>query len=174
MAFWTPDYELAHVRDISADMLHQAGIRGLLIDVDNTIAPWRQSPSLDIKEWMAGMNDAGVQLCILSNNRHPTRVKLMAEDLGVLFIAKAGKPRRGGYERAQKLLNLQRHEVAVVGDQIFTDILGGKRAGIKTILVMPLPGGELPALKILRFIERLVGRKPLMPGEERRAPEGGR
>ncbi|MCL1918407.1 MAG: YqeG family HAD IIIA-type phosphatase [Peptococcaceae bacterium] len=159
MAFWTPDYEVTHVRDISVDMLRQAGIQGLLIDVDNTIAPWRQSPTPDIKEWLANMDEAGIQLCILSNNRHPTRVKHMAEDLGILFIARAGKPRRRGYARAQQLLNLQHHEVAVVGDQIFTDIMGGKRAGVKTILVTPLPGGELPALKILRFVERLVGRK---------------
>jgi HAD superfamily phosphatase (TIGR01668 family) len=159
MRFWKPDFELDHVKDITPDLLREAGIRGLLVDVDNTIAPWRQAVEPDICEWLTGIQDAGIPISILSNNRHPTRVKLMAEELGLQCIARAGKPRRRGYEKGRELMNLEKHEIAIVGDQIFTDIVGGKRAGIRTILVTPLPGGELPALRVLRFLERVVGRK---------------
>ena len=159
MRFWIPDYQLTHFREITADLLHEAGIRGLMIDLDNTIAPWRKELSPEAMEWFAHMHDAGIQTCLLSNSRHPTRARKIADELGIGCIAWAKKPRRGGYERARESLGLQRQEVAMVGDQIFTDIWGGKRAGVKTILVTPLPGRELPVLKVLRFLERVVGRK---------------
>ncbi|MCL1852941.1 MAG: YqeG family HAD IIIA-type phosphatase [Peptococcaceae bacterium] len=159
MRFWLPDYELAHFREITPEMLRDAGIRGLMVDLDNTIAPWRKELSSEAEEWFACMRGAGIQTCLLSNSRHPTRAQRIADDLGIFCVAWAKKPRRGGYERARKEMKLERREVAIVGDQIFTDILGGKRAGVKTILVTPLPGGELPILRILRFLERVVGRK---------------
>ena len=159
MQFWKPDFEFPHICQIPVEVLQRVQIRGLLIDLDNTIAPWNTydlTPA--VKEWFREVEKAGIRLCIFSNNRNPQRVSTVGDELGILYISKAGKPWRRAYQRGQEILGLPPQAIAVIGDQIFTDIVGGKRAGMKTIMVDPISDHDFPGSKFVRWLERMVGR----------------
>lgn len=144
------------LEEIGLPELWRKGIRGLIIDVDNTISPWRQSivtPEADvfIKEALK----CGYKVSIMSNSSYK-RTKEIADSFGVIFIAPAYKPSKYAYERVLSILGLKQEEVAVIGDQIFTDILGGNRMGCYTILVPPLFKREFIWTRFMRMLEKLV------------------
>jgi len=130
--------------------LYGRGITLLLLDLDNTISPYRSTePTEELREWIASLRAVGVEPFILSNSRKPTRVLDFAERLGVPFLRRAGKPSRDGFRAAMAQMGRQAPETAMVGDQIFTDILGANRAGLCSILVRPLRMDTI--FRILRF-----------------------
>lgn len=137
------------IHDLIAD-----GVRGLIIDLDNTMVPRKESGvSEPLEAWLAGVRAAGVPVCIVSNN-FKNRVAQVAARLGLPLVARAAKPRRKAFVRGMECLGTDRASTAVIGDQLFTDVLGGNRLGLYTVLVIPLPGPELPHTAILRRIER--------------------
>ncbi|MDD3365528.1 MAG: YqeG family HAD IIIA-type phosphatase, partial [Syntrophomonas sp.] len=109
----------------------------------------------EVEEWFVLIKAEGFKACILSNNGEQ-RIKKVADRLGIPFIYRAGKPRRGAFHRAVALMGVSVDEAAVVGDQIFTDILGGNRAGLFTILVKPLARREFLGTKFNRTLELFV------------------
>jgi HAD superfamily phosphatase (TIGR01668 family) len=159
----SPDYYLRSVRDIDLEALRSAGIDTLLFDLDNTVLP-RNSDSVpqDAKEWAQDLLSRGFKVCIVSNNWHE-RVHAVAAELGVEIVAKALKPLPFALSKALKVTGSTRGQSVIVGDQVFTDVLGGKLLGIKTVLVVPLSSSDLPHTVLLRKIERvlLAGRQPL-------------
>lgn len=159
----SPDHYYRSVLDIDLQALAAAGIDTLLIDLDNTLMP-RDSDAIpdDIKAWATGLAAAGFRGCLLSNNWH-ARVSLVAEGLGFELVAKAVKPLPFAFFVALKRMGATRASAAIVGDQMFTDILGGKLTGITTVLIAPLSSADLPHTLFLRRIERvlLAGRTPL-------------
>ena len=158
----TPDLYLRTVRDIDLDALKGRGIDTLLIDLDNTLLP-RDSSIVppEIVEWAAELARTGFTVCLVSNNWHE-RVNEVAERLGFSLVAKAVKPLPFAFLRALKKVGSTRKRSAIVGDQMFTDVLGGKLLGIKTVLVLPLSQSDLPHTLALRQLERLLlaGRQP--------------
>lgn len=133
-----PDLILNNYSELSAGELTQRKIRLLFLDVDNTIAPYSEStPTVRLRNWVDSLKKEGIEPFILSNN-HGIRPKNFASALSVEYIGRAGKP------SAQPLLSVLRQkgiapeETAIIGDQIFTDILCGKRAEVFTILVKPI------------------------------------
>ena len=158
----TPDLYLRTVRDIDLDALKRRGIDTLLIDLDNTLLP-RDSSVVppEIVEWAAELARKGFTVCLVSNNWHE-RVNEVAEQLGFSLVAKAIKPLPFAFLRALKKVGSTRKRSAIVGDQMFTDVLGGKLLGIKTVLVLPLSQSDLPHTLALRQLERLLlaGRQP--------------
>lgn len=142
---------------IDLNKLEKMGIRGMLFDLDNTIVPrdcHQFSPA--VSRWLKELQRRGFKLCIVSNNGS-TRVNALAGQLGVPTVVRAVKPRKRPFLRALEILGISPHETAVVGDQVFTDILGGNRLGLYTILVMPLPGKEFWATELInRRLEKLV------------------
>ena len=127
------------VLELDGAALKARGITLLLLDLDNTISPYRDhEPVPALKNFVAQLRAAGVEPFILSNSRKPARVQAFAELLGVPYLRRAGKPRRGGFLQALEIMGRRREETAMVGDQIFTDILGANRAGIFSILVRPM------------------------------------
>lgn len=119
--------------------LHARGIRLLLLDLDNTLIPYGQKlPDERLHTWISTLRTAGIEPFVLSNSRKPTRVQTFSEALGVSHLRRAGKPRRAGFHAALARMERSREQSAMVGDQIFTDILGANRAGIFSILVQPL------------------------------------
>ena len=158
----SPDLYLRSVHDIDLDALKAQGVDTLLMDLDNTLLP-RDSGvmSEDVKEWSAGLAGRGFKVCLVSNNWHE-RVKTVADGLGFLLVAKAVKPLPFAFLKALKITGSSRRQAVVVGDQIFTDVLGGKLVGIKTVLVAPLSESDLPHTLLLRKLERvlLAGREP--------------
>lgn len=155
-----PDFQYESLQDIPVEILQEYGIKGLLLDLDNTVAPWNDNTlSAEVINWFAKIKTSGIVACIVSNNRLPERVAAVADVLEILYVYKAAKPSRKAFEKGIKTLEMKAEEVAVVGDQIFTDILGGNMMGLKTILVTPIHEREFAGTKVLRFLETLTGRK---------------
>ncbi|GAB4288588.1 MAG: YqeG family HAD IIIA-type phosphatase [Coriobacteriia bacterium] len=160
-----PDRYLTNVLAIEPDALASAGIAGLIIDLDNTLLPRDTSVVPDaFVAWLAEMT-ARFAVCFVSNNWHE-RVHEVAAELGVPLVARAVKPLPFAFLRALRVLGLQRRQVAVVGDQLFTDVLGGNLIGAMTILVEPLSRTDLPHTLLLRKVEARIIRG--MTVEDRR------
>jgi putative phosphatase len=157
-----PDVYLRSVRDIDVEKLRARGIDTLLVDLDNTLVP-RDTNVVpeEIAQWCAQLADKGMTVCLVSNNWHE-RVKRIADELGFSLVSRAVKPLPVAFLRAIKLVGSTRGRSAIVGDQMFTDVLGGKLLGIMTIMVLPLSHSDLPHTLLLRRIERmlLAGRQP--------------
>ncbi len=157
---FTPDILVEKLIDIPLDELHQRGIEGIIFDVDNTITEWR-SPNVsdEIIEWFYDLPNQGFKTCILSNNSS-TRVGIISEKLHTPYLCNARKPLSNGFKRAQKLLKLPMSQMAMVGDQIFTDIWGGNQAGLLTIFVERISVNEFWGTKnISRRAERMIWKK---------------
>lgn len=130
-----PDYALPDIYAITPALLRREGIRGVLIDLDGTMASRKnKDPSPRLKKWMAGLQRSGISVLVLSNNGR-LRVERFARGLGMPFHSRAKKPFRAAFVLGAEKLNLPPHQIAVVGDQIYTDTLGGNRFGAKTFFV---------------------------------------
>jgi len=152
-----PSRYVRSVCDISPVELREQGVSAILIDLDNTLVAWRGYEILpEIKDWLDSVRKNQLKVCIVSNTRYARRLQQLAEELGVPFVNGTMKPRRGGFLEAIRLLGCGLNDVVVVGDQIFTDILGGNRLGLCTILVKPLSRREFVGTKISRIAERLL------------------
>ena len=151
------------VLDIRPEELTNKGITLLLADLDNTLVPYKTPlPTEELKQWRAELEAGGVQLFLLSNSRKPNRPKRFADALGIPFIGHAGKPKRGGYVKAMEQTGRTVAQTAIVGDQIFTDILGGRLAGITALLVRPIRLAGNPGRYVRYAVEvpfRLLSRK---------------
>ena len=158
----TPDLYLSSVCDIDLDALKARGVDTLLMDLDNTLLP-RDSSLVpdDIVSWAAELSRRGFRVCLVSNNWHE-RVRVVASELGFSLVAKAVKPLPFAFLQALKLMDSSRKRATIVGDQLFTDVLGGKLLGIMTIMVLPLSSSDLPHTLLLRRIEHLIlaGKRP--------------
>ena len=127
------------IYDIDPAALARRGIKLLLADLDNTLVPYGvPEPTQAVRDWTAELARAGITLFVLSNNRHPGRPERFSKALGVPFIGHAGKPKPGSFYKAMERMGCTPEQTAIVGDQIFTDILGGSRAGVTTLLVEPI------------------------------------
>lgn len=127
------------IYDIDLSALKAAGIRLLLADLDNTLVPYGVAlPTDEVSAWNQQLKEQGITLFVLSNNRHANRPRIFSEGLGVPFIGHAGKPGVKGFYKAMEQMGVTAQQTALVGDQIFTDVLGGNRAGVTTILVKPI------------------------------------
>ncbi len=152
-----PNMYVPSILDISPDELHKLGITTILLDLDNTIVPRDLDKfSNEIKAWLTGMQQRGFKLCIVSNNSS-ARVSALAGPLKIPWVVRALKPLRRAFMRAIRLVDATPEETVVVGDQIFTDILGGNMLGMFTILVVPMPGKEFWGTKLInRRLEKVV------------------
>ena len=119
--------------------LRAKGVKLVLADLDNTLVPYKvPTPNEDVVAWKQALEAEGIQLFILSNSRKPGRAQRFAEALGVPFQGHSGKPKKKGYLRAMERMGAKPEETIMVGDQIFTDILGGNNAGVTPLLVQPI------------------------------------
>ncbi len=145
--------------DVPLQDLAAAGYRAFIFDLDNTITEWNsQELRTEVEEWFRTLGQMGFKACILSNNGEK-RILQIARRLGIPFIHRARKPMRRSFLQAVDLMGMKPAEVAVIGDQIFTDVLGGNRAGLYTILVKPLAHREFYGTKISRAMEFFVLRR---------------
>lgn len=163
MALLSPDHYYTDVTRIDLGALRSEGVDTLLIDIDNTILPRDTGEMADeLSAWANTLLGEGFKVCLVSNNWH-AHVKRIADALGFCMVPRALKPLPFGFLQALKLVGSRRKNAAIIGDQMFTDILGGKLVGMTTILVSPLSESDLWHTLILRRIERrlLAGRRPL-------------
>ncbi|MGY4707761.1 YqeG family HAD IIIA-type phosphatase [Candidatus Bipolaricaulota sp. J31] len=163
MRFLSPCEEVPSVFEIDYEGLRAKSIRGLCFDLDNTLCPWR-APALDgaVERLLDRLKAMGFRICVLSNGKPKGRegVAKALMERGIPLIHSAGKPLPFGFKRAQRVLGLAPAEIAVVGDQLLTDILGGNLLGFYTILVEPISPREHPWTRLVsRSLERLLGRR---------------
>lgn len=150
-----PDGVYDSIHDIDAGTLRKRGITLLLADLDNTLAPYSSPlPDERVREWKARLSEGGVELFILSNSRKPDRTRLFAEALGAPYLSRAGKPRAASFHLAINRMGRTQSQAAMVGDQIFTDVLGAKNADIPALLVRPISLAGNPG-RYLRYAAEL-------------------
>ncbi len=154
------DFAFRRTVDITPKFLKKHGIKGLILDVDNTLTTHDNPvPAEGIVKWLENMKKNGIKLIIVSNN-HAERVKPFADPLGLDFVSDSGKPLKKGYTAAMKKMGLSRHETAAVGDQLFTDVWGANFAGVKMLYVDPMEL-EPKSKRFIRF--KRVLEKPFLP-----------
>jgi hypothetical protein len=150
------DHHADTLPDVSLDLLTQAGVRGIVVDLDNTVCAYRR-PELapGVAEWVSAARDRGFALVLVSNN-FSERVASVGAKLGIPVVPNALKPLPFAFLRALKLLGTPRRATVVIGDQLFTDVLGAKLLGLRTILTKPLVEKDFPLTRVLRFLERTI------------------
>lgn len=143
--------------DVDSDLL-ACGLGTVLLDIDNTLRAREDGlVPQDAREWLSACAEAGVRVCLLSNNWHKN-VFALADELELPIIAKAMKPLAPGYIAALSAMHSRARNTVVVGDQLLTDIVGAKALGLKAYMVAPLGEVDLPYMAALRRFERfLVG-----------------
>lgn len=157
--YLTPDYMFGSYREITPAFLLERGIRALLIDIDNTLAPYEQpDPDEAIRAWFASLAENGISAALVSNN-HAPRVERFNEALGLLAFSDSGKPSRKTLLRAMEALGVSPTETAVLGDQLLTDAYGGKHIGLPAIIVPPIHDKTNLFFRFKRLLERPYIRK---------------
>ena len=151
-----PKEYLDSVTDITLDFMNENNLKGLILDVDNTLIDFDKNLSPEIVNWCNNLKQKGIKICILSNTNKLEKVTKVANTLNLHFYHFAKKPMKNGFKKAQKYLNLEPNEIAVVGDQIFTDIIGGNRMKMFSILVKPIDERDILATRIKRPLENFV------------------
>ncbi|AZR73617.1 hypothetical protein BBF96_09580 [Anoxybacter fermentans] len=151
-----PDLFIANILEIKPVYLKEMGVKGIICDLDNTIIPWDEEfLSEEMINWVISLKKDGIRFCLLSNSLH-NRVNSIAQKLAIDAVPAAGKPRKKAFLKAIDKLQLSKEKILVVGDQLFTDILGGKRLGLKTILVKPMSEKEFFWTRFMRRLEKWV------------------
>ena len=159
MARFAPDATYLCYRDLTPEALTAAGITALILDIDNTLAPYEQpEPDEAIRAWLAGLAAAGIRAGFLSNN-HGERVTLFNETLGLPVLFNAKKPLRGKARRLMDMLGATPATTAFLGDQIFTDIWTAHRAGARGFLVPPIRDKKDFLTRFKRQLEKGVLRR---------------
>ena len=133
------DQAVNSVFDLRPSALAEHGITLLLADLDNTLTPYSSEvPTEEIRAWKQELEEHGITLFVVSNSRKSTRVPNYCRALGIGCVRHAGKPKIKGFLEAMGTLGRRPKETLMVGDQIFTDVLGAKRAGLRVVLVEPI------------------------------------
>lgn len=149
-----PTYVFNDVTEITAEFLKKKQIKGLFLDLDNTLTTHNNPiPPQSTLDWLDKMKKAGVKMIIVSNNS-AGRVERFAKELGLHFVPNGKKPLTFGYTRAQKEFGLEKRNIVAVGDQIFTDIMGANLKGIRSIFVFPIESETSLPFRFKRAIEK--------------------
>ena len=153
---YRPDLRIDRVEQLTRRRLQDFGVEGLLVDLDETLLPAAaELPTEQVVAWARSLTREGIRLVIVSNGR-PDRVRRVMRALDVPGRALVGKPWPGAFRRAVRELGLPAERCAMVGDQLFTDMLGAKAAGLRAILVPPLSTGGMAHTRLLRRLERRI------------------
>lgn len=154
--FLYPKAYLKNVKQIDIEFLKKNEIKALILDVDNTILDFDKELLEGVEEWCENLKKQGIKFCILSNSNKKEKVKMVAQKLEIPYFYFATKPFKRGFKKAIQLLEENKNNIAAVGDQIFTDIIGANHVGIFPILVEPLNKKDLLITKIKRPLENYI------------------
>lgn len=151
-----PDMYCKNVQSIEIDSLKEKNIKGIAIDVDNTLIDYKQVLSEEVKNWIKKVKENGFKICILSNSNNKNKVQKVASALDLQYIMVAKKPFKFGFKKACKLLDLLPENIAVIGDQVFTDVIGANNMGMFSVYVEPINKKEYWYTKWKRPLESLI------------------
>ncbi len=133
-----PNAYFSKVEQITIEFLQKNKIKALILDIDNTLIDYQQNLSEDIIKWVKDLRGQGIKFYLLSNTNHKDKVEKVSNKLEIPYFSFAKKPFKVGFLKTQKKLNEKTENIGVIGDQIFTDIIGGNRCDMFTILVDPI------------------------------------
>lgn len=151
-----PNQHFNNVREITIDFLRKNKINALILDVDNTLIDYDKNLHEETVKWAENLKKEGIKLYILSNSNKKEKVKTVAEKLKIEYEFFAKKPLKTGFKKVQKKLDEKPENIGVVGDQIFTDVLGGNRCKMYTILVEPIAEKDIWITLLKRPIENAI------------------
>ena len=154
-----PNAYLKKVTDITPEFLNNNNIKALILDVDNTLIDYYKNLSEEIIKWAIDLKNQGTVLYILSNTNKKTKVETVANKLGIPYEMFAQKPFKKGFIKVQKEIQINPENIGVVGDQIFTDVIGGNRCKMFTILVDPAGKKDYWYTAWKRPIERKIKKR---------------
>jgi len=154
-----PNAYFKRVQDISIEFLIKNNIKALILDVDNTLIDYYKNLSEDVIKWSVEMKGQGIKLYILSNTNKKEKVEMVAKKLEISYKLFAKKPSKKGFKQVQNELNFESKNIGVVGDQIFTDVIGGNRSKMFTILVDPVAPKDYWYTAWKRPLENIIKRK---------------
>lgn len=159
MKLLQPKLWVDSLQQIPLKELKTIGIKGLLIDIDNTLLAWdAEEPTIEVREWVAEARNMGFHVVLVSNNKL-SRVERMQAYFMVHGMARAKKPATVALKKAMRTMKLNKSQMAIIGDQVFTDVLAGNRLGIYTILVTPIKSKEFWWTTLVRPVEGRVLRR---------------
>lgn len=146
------------ITDVDVDELASSGVRCVLFDRDNTVVPRDTGVAPEsVMDWICRVREAGIALCMVSNNFHSQQVEASAAELGCAVVHHAMKPAPFAVRRALAIVGVDASEAVLIGDQVFTDVMAGNLAGVRTILVEPQSTSDLWYTHIFRVFERAIG-----------------
>ena len=159
MALQLPTMAAKHLLDITPELLRTMGVKAVLLDVDNTLSHHGAPvPFAGTIPWVEQMKNAGFRLMIVSNNTE-RRIAPFAGQFGLPFIWRACKPLPIGYWKAAKRLGVRHRETVIIGDQIYTDVVGANLIGMRSVLVEPAEEEHGWSFRVRRHFEKSVRRK---------------
>ena len=150
-----PDRYVASTYVIDFEKLYEEGIRGLIFDIDNTLVPHGAPADKRAIALFKRLKDIGFKCCLISNNQEP-RVAMFNEPIQVDYVYDAHKPSTKNYKKAMEIMHTDTSNTIFIGDQLFTDVWGAKRAGIHNILVKPIHPKEEIQIVLKRYLEKIV------------------
>lgn len=150
-----PDRYVASTYVIEFDELYESGFRGIIFDIDNTLVPHGVPADERAVRLFERLKAIGYRCCLLSNNQEP-RVQMFNEKIQVDYIYNAHKPSVKNYKKAMEIMGTDTGNTLFIGDQLFTDVWGAKRTGIRSILVKPIHPREEIQIVLKRYLERIV------------------
>lgn len=151
-----PKIYLNNVKEITYELLQENNIKGLILDVDNTLIDYYKNMPEGVEQWCKDLQKRNIKFCIASNSNKREKIKGVSEKLGIPYVFFAKKPLKMGLNKAKNIMGLKSEEVAVVGDQIFTDVLGANRCKMFSILVEPIKEKDILITIIKRPIENFI------------------
>ena len=166
-----PKAYLKSVKEINIHFLKENNIKALILDVDNTLIDFNKQLLAGIEEWCEKIKEQGIKICILSNSNKKEKVENVANILNVPYIYLGTKPFKRGFKKAIKLLDEENKNIAAVGDQIFTDVVGANGCKLYSILVEPIGTKDLLITKIKRPLEKYVIKKYIRKVEKQKTKE---
>ena len=151
-----PKVYLNSAKDITIDFLKKHNLKGLILDVDNTLIDYYKNMPDGIEEWINTLKENNIKLYILSNTNKKEKVENVSKKLNIEYINFAKKPFKSGFLKVKEKIGLNSENIGVVGDQIMTDVIGANRCKMFSILVKPIDKKDIPLTMIKRPLEKLI------------------
>ncbi len=161
-----PDFYFDNVRDVKLEFLQKNNIKGLILDIDNTLIDFDRKFEDGTEQWVDDLKKAGVKFCIVSNTNKVDKVKYVAETLDIPYFYFSKKPFKKGFMKAKDEMGLKVENIAAIGDQIMTDVIGANRCKMFSILVKPIAEKDIFITRIKRPIENIIIKRYLKKKEK--------
>ena len=156
MFSFMPEYYLGSFEEANADFLLSIGVKGIVLDIDNTLEPYEHPKAGEhVVKWFDELKTAGIKTSIVSNNNED-RVRIFNEDFGMPAYPRGGKPFKKNVINAINDMGISKSEAILMGDQIFTDVWAAHNAGIPAILVLPINDRKDILTRFKRLLEGIV------------------